>query len=66
MDVHSPKADKAVLVCDNLNMHHLSVLYEVFLPTEARCIAARLEWHYMPKHGSWLNIAEVEFAALVA
>ena len=54
-----------VLVCDNLNTHHPSVLYEAFPPAEAR-IAARLEWHYTPKHGSWLNIAEIEFAALAA
>ena len=66
VDVHFPQAEKVVLVCDNLNTHHPSVLYEAFAPAEARRIAARLEWHYTPKHGSWLNIAEIEFAALAA
>ena len=65
-DVHFPQAEKVVLVCDNLNTHHPSVLYEAFPPAEARRIAARLEWHYTPKHGSWLNIAASEFAALAA
>lgn len=66
VDVHFPQAEKVVLVCDNLNTHHPSVLYEAFAPAEARRIATRLEWHYTPKHGSWLNIAEIEFAALAA
>ena len=66
VDVHFPQAEKVVLVCDNLNTHHPSVLYEAFPPAKARRIAARLEWHYTPKHGSWLNIAEIEFAALAA
>ena len=66
VDVHFPQAEKVVLVCDNLNTHHPRVLYEAFLPAEARRIASRLEWHYTPKHGSWLNIAEIEFAALAA
>ncbi|MCY4519868.1 MAG: IS630 family transposase [Caldilineaceae bacterium] len=66
VDVHFPQATKVVLVCDNLNTHHPRVLYEAFPPAEARRIAARLEWHYTPKHGSWLNIAEIEFAALAA
>ena len=65
-EVHFPEADKMVLVCDNLNTHHPRVLHEAFPPTEARRIAARLEWHYTPKHGRWLNIAEIEFAALAA
>ena len=64
VDVHFPQAEKVVLVCDNLNTHCPSVLYEAFAPAEARRIAARLEWHYTPKHGSWLNIAEIEFSAL--
>lgn len=51
-DVHFPQAETVVLVCDNLNTHHPSVLYEAFPPAEARRIAARLEWHYTPKHGS--------------
>ena len=52
VDVHFPQAEQVVLVCDNLNTHHPSVLYEAFAPAEARRIAARLEWHYTPKHGS--------------
>ena len=66
VDIHFPQAEKVVLVCDNLNTHHPRVLYEAFPPAEARRIASRLEWHYTPKHGSWLNIAEIEFAALAA
>ena len=66
VDVHFSLAEKVVLVCDNLNTHHPSVLYKAFAPAEARRIATRLEWHYTPKHGSWLNIAEIEFAALAA
>lgn len=66
VNVYCPQADKVVLVCDNLNTYHPSVLYEAFAPAEARCMAARLEWHYTPKHGSWLNIAASEFAALAA
>jgi DDE superfamily endonuclease len=62
-DVH-PEADKVVLVVDNLNTHTPGCLYEAFAPGRARRIAAKLEWHYTPKHGSWLNMAEVELAAL--
>jgi hypothetical protein len=62
-DVH-PDAEKLVLVTDNLNTHTPACLYEAFDPARARRIAGRLEWHYTPKHGSWLNMAEVEFAAL--
>ena len=51
-DLHFPRAGKVVLVCDNLNTHHPSVLYESFPPAEARRIAARLEWRYTPRHGS--------------
>jgi hypothetical protein len=53
-----------VLVTDNLNVHDPGSLYEAFDPARARRIAERLEWHYTPKHGSWLNVAEVELAAL--
>jgi len=53
-----------VLVVDNLNTHTPACLYEAFAPERARRIAAKLEWHYTPKHGSWLNVAEVELAAL--
>jgi hypothetical protein len=53
-----------VLVTDNLNTHGPGCLYEAFDPPRARRIAQRLEWHYTPKHGSWLNVAECELAAL--
>jgi len=59
-----PGAERLVLVTDNLNTHALGCLYEAFDPSRARRIAERLEWHYTPKHGSWLNMAEIEFAAL--
>ena len=62
-DVH-PDAEAIVLVTDNLNTHTPACLYEAFDPGRARRIAARLEWHYTPRHGSWLNMAEVELAAL--
>jgi len=61
-----PKAEKVVLVMDNLNTHAISSLYEAFRPEEAFCLAQRLEIHYTPRHGSWLNIAEVELAAMAA
>ena len=53
-----------MLVMDNLNTHHPASLYEAFEPAEARRIAQRLEIHYTPKHGSWLNIAEIELGVL--
>jgi DDE superfamily endonuclease len=62
-DVH-PDADKVVLVVDNLNTHGPGCLYEAFAPARARRIAEKLEWHYTPKHGSWLNVAEIELAVL--
>ena len=62
-DVHDD-ARAVVLVTDNLNTHGPGCLYEAFAPARARRIAERLEWHYTPKHGSWLNLAEVELAAL--
>jgi hypothetical protein len=58
------EAEKVVLVTDNLNTHTPACLYEAFAPARARRIAAKLEWHYTPKHGSWLNVAECELAAL--
>jgi hypothetical protein len=58
------KAEKVVLVMDNLNTHTITSLYETFHPDEAFRLAQRLEIHYTPKHGSWLNIAEVELAAM--
>lgn len=59
-----PDAEKVVLVMDNLNTHNISSLYEAFPPEEALPLAKRLEIHYTPKHGSWLNIAEIELSAL--
>jgi len=56
-DVHFPRAEAIVLVQDNLNTHDPSSLYQAFPAAEARRIAERLEWHYTPKHGSWLNMA---------
>jgi hypothetical protein len=63
-DVHMPKADKIVLVQDNLNTHSPASLYEAFEPAEARRLVERFEWHFTPKHGSWLNLAESELAVL--
>jgi hypothetical protein len=62
-EVH-PDAEKVVLVMDNLNTHKLASLYEAFPPERARRIAARLEVHHTPKHGSWLNMAEIELSVL--
>lgn len=59
-----PDAEKIVLVMDNLNTHNISSLYEAFRPEEALLMAKRLEIHYTPKHGSWLDIAEIELSAL--
>ena len=56
--------ERIVLVMDNLNTHHPSSLYEAFEPAEARRIAERLEMHYTPKHGSWLNMAEIEIGVM--
>ena len=64
VDVHYPDAEKIVLVQDNLNTHTPAALYERFPPAEARRLLGRLELHYTPKHGSWLNMAEVELAVL--
>lgn len=59
-----PLAEKVVLVMDNLNTHGIASLYEAFHPEVARALAARLEIHYTPKHGSWLNMAEIELSVL--
>ena len=59
-----PQADAIVLVTDNLNTHTPACLYERFPAAQARRIAAKLEWHYTPEHGSWLNIAEIELSVL--
>ena len=63
-DRHYPQAKKIVLVMDNLNTHKLSVLYQVFSPSEARRILERFEVHHTPKHASWLNMAECELSVL--
>jgi hypothetical protein len=62
-DVHDDAA-VVVLVVDNLNTHKPASLYEAFPPEQARRIAERSEWHYTPKHGSWLNVAEIELSVL--
>jgi transposase len=64
VDVHYPDAEKIVLVLDNLNTHSIGSLYEAFEPAEARRLAEKLEIHYTPKHGSWLNMAEIEIGVL--
>jgi hypothetical protein len=64
VDVHFPDAEKVVVVMDNLNTHKLASLYEAFPPEEARRIIDKLEIHYTPKHGSWLNMAEIELSVL--
>jgi hypothetical protein len=64
VDVHFPAAEAIVLVMDNLNTHTPASLYEAFPPAEAKRLAAKLEIHHTPKHGSWLNMAEIELSAL--
>ncbi len=64
LDEVYPQARRVVVVCDNLNTHAPGSLYEAFEPAEARRLAERVEWHYTPKHGSWLNMAECELSAL--
>lgn len=59
-----PEAEQIVLVTDNLNTHGPASLYEAFAPAEARRIAQKIEWHYTPEHGSWLNMAETELSVL--
>jgi hypothetical protein len=64
LEIHYLQAEKIRLVMDNLSTHKLGALYETFTPAEAHKLAQRLEIHYTPKHGSWLNIAEIELSAL--
>ena len=64
VDVAYPDAPVVRVVLDNLNTHRMASLYETFPPAEARRIVKRLEFHYTPKHGSWLNMAEIEFSVL--
>ena len=64
VDVHFRDAQKITLVCDNLNTHKPASLYKAFPAHQARRIAEKLQFHYTPKHGSWLNIAEIELSVL--
>jgi hypothetical protein len=64
LDEWFPEAERIVLVTDNLNTHTPAAFYRAFPPAEARRLLERLEWHFTPKHGSWLNMAELEFAAM--
>ena len=64
LDERYPEATRVRLVMDNLNTHSIASLYETFKPEEARRLAERLEIHYTPKHGSWLNMAEIELSVL--
>jgi hypothetical protein len=66
VDVHFPEADKIRVVLDNLNTHTPAALYEAFDAAEARRLVQKLEFHYTPKHGSWLNMAEIEISVLTA
>ena len=64
VDVHYPDADQSVLVMDQLNTHSPASLYDAFSAAEAKRLADRLEIHYTPRHGSWLNMAEIELSVL--
>ena len=66
LDVHYPDAERVVLVLDNLNTHVGSALYETFPAAEARRLRSKLELHYTPKHGSWLNVAAIELSVLTS
>jgi hypothetical protein len=64
IDVRYPEAEVIRLVVDNLNTHCPASLYKTFATAEARRIARKIEWHYTPKHGSWLNMCELELSVL--
>jgi hypothetical protein len=64
LDTRYARAEKVILICDNLNTHTKGAFYEAFLPEQARSYVRRLEFRYTPKHGSWLNIAENELSSL--
>ncbi len=64
VDIHFPEAERIVLVLDNLNTHSPGSLYEAFPPAEAKRLADKLEIHHTPKHGSWLNMAEIELSTM--
>ena len=63
-DIHYPQAEKIIVILDNLNTHSPASFYETFEPDEARRLVNRFEFHFTPKHGSWLNMAEIELSAL--
>lgn len=63
-DILYPRTEKIILVTDNLNTHSAASLYKAFEPEEARRLAERFEWHYTPKHGSWLDMAEIEIGIM--
>jgi len=65
-DVHCAAAEKIILVQDNLNTHCPASLYQAFEPDQARRLVERFEWHFTPKHGSWLNMAEIELSVLAS
>lgn len=64
VDTHFPEAEKILVVMDNLNTHKYASLYEAFSPEEARRVREKIEIHYTPRHGSWLNMAEIELSVL--
>jgi hypothetical protein len=64
VDVRYPEAEMIGVIMDNLNTHKPASLYEAFIPAEARRLLKKLEFHYTPKHGSWLNMAEIELSIL--
>ena len=64
VDFHFPQANRIRIIQDNLNTHNPAFLYEVFEPAEAKRIIDKLDFHFTPKHGSWLNMAEIEFSVL--
>jgi hypothetical protein len=66
VDVHFPEAERIRVVMDNLNTHKPASLYEAFPPAEARRLLRRLEFHYTPKHASWLDMAEIELSVLTS
>jgi hypothetical protein len=65
-DLHFAQAETIVLIQDNLNTHAAASLYEAFPAAEARRLVERFEWHYTPKHGSWLDLAESELGVLAS
>jgi hypothetical protein len=66
VDEHYPKANRIRVVLDNLSAHSAAALYQAFAPAEARRILSRLEFHFTPKHASWLNMVEIEIGVMVA